>query len=104
MFSLGKGKIRRTGTDPGVLAGAGSLLRNYHFNYHFYGVEDKFCNVVSCFTSTPINHKVGEGGCAPPTSPLDSFLKKKQQVCQASKIYSKTKEIKEMKELAFLLP
>ena len=31
---------------------------NHHFNYHFCGVYHKFFNLVSSFTSTPINHTV----------------------------------------------
>ena len=27
-------------------------------NYHFYGVSHKFCKLISCFTSPPINHIV----------------------------------------------
>lgn len=51
MFSLGKGKSRRTGTDPGVLAGAGSLLRNYHVLLQHQKPQSR------------------GGVCAPPTSP-----------------------------------
>ena len=36
----------------------GGPLRNDHFNYHFYSIYQKFFNLVSCFTSTPINHNV----------------------------------------------
>ena len=32
-------------------------LRSYHFHNYFYGVSHKFFNLVSCFTSTPINCK-----------------------------------------------
>ena len=27
-------------------------------NYHFYGISHKFCKLISCFTSPPINHIV----------------------------------------------
>ena len=56
-------------------------------NYHFYGVEHKFFNLVSCFTSAPINHKgfwqniscirkpqvISGGGGAHPLHPLPRF-------------------------------
>ena len=48
----------RGGADPGFFVRGGVTLRNYHFNYHSYGVYHTIpVNLFPCFTSTQIRHK-----------------------------------------------
>ena len=56
-FMGGQGFDSRDRSGSRIFPRRGAPVRKYHFNYHFCGVYHKFFNLVSCFTSTPINHK-----------------------------------------------
>ena len=57
-FMGGRGFDSKDRSSSRIFLRRGVPLRNYHFNSHFYGIYHKFFNLVSCFTSTPINHNV----------------------------------------------
>ena len=56
-FMGGQGFDSRDRSGSRIFPRRGAPVRKYHFKYHFCGVYHKFFNLVSCFTSTPINHK-----------------------------------------------